>query len=149
MKLGLIILTLALIIGCSSEKASVKPPSAESLRVKGAIEILLRLSKAYESKDVESFMHYISPLSLSNIGYLEKRIKSDFNTYEKISINITLRWAKVKEDSIQLAAQWEGTWYDHTGKELRDRGNAVFSFKNEGDLKLIRIDGDSPFGISE
>lgn len=148
MKLKAIILGLILILGCSSEKAAVRPPSAESLKVKEAIEILSNLNRAYENKDAESFMLHIYADPSSSFKYLDERIKTDFDIFERMSLNLTPRWARVKEDLLQLSVHWEGKWYDQSGKEIRDRGNGVFSFKDEGKLKLLRIDGDSPFGIS-
>jgi len=142
------ILCLIGILGCSSEKAAVKPPSAEALRVKEALEILSKLNKAYDDKDAISFMQYISPTTSPLSLRLEEGIKKDFSIYDKISLNQTIRWAKIKEDTIQLAVHWEGRWLDRRGKEIRERGNAVFSFKDEEGLRLIGIDGDNPFGIS-
>lgn len=147
-RLKSIILALILILGCSSDKAAEKPPSAESLKVKGAIEMLSSLNKAYMSKDSGSFMHHISRDPSSNYEYLEEGIKRDFDIYEKITLVLTPRWARVKEDSIQLAAHWEGRWYDRVGREVRYGGNGVFSFKDEVESKLIGIEGDSPFGIT-
>lgn len=140
------IIIIIFILGCASDKA-VKPPSVESLKVKDAIEVLSTLKKAYENRDAGAFMRQISPSS-SNFNFLEERIKKDFSIFGKISLNMTPRWARVKEDLLQLSVHWEGKWYDSSGKEIRDRGNGIFSFKDEKEMKLIKIDGDSPFGIT-
>lgn len=145
-KLKTIILALILISGCSS-KTAVRPPSEESLKVKGLIEIVSNLNKAYVTKDNKSFMLYISTSSSIHEDF-KKRIKRDFDTYEKISLNLTPRWARVREDSYQLSVHWEGKWHDPAGKEIRDLGNGLFTFKEEEGFKIIRIGGDSPFGIS-
>lgn len=146
MKLITIISVFVLIIwGCSSEKAAIKPLSDETLKVKEAIEILLKLNKAYENKDALTFMRYISPTAPP---IHEERIKKDFDLYDKISLNTIVRWAKIKEDIINLAVHWEGRWYDRAGKEVRDRGNGIFFFKDEEGLRLVKIEGDNPFGIS-
>lgn len=146
--LKVIIVSLIFVAGCSSEKAAIKPPSEESVKVKAASEILLNLSKSYEGKDERLFMFYVSQSVSSGYENLETRIKRDFTIFEKINLNMTLRWARVKEDAIQLAVHWEGRWFDQSGKERRERGNCVFSFRDEEGLKLARTEGDSPFGIS-
>lgn len=144
----ILVLFLIFIFGCSSEKVAVRPPSEESIKVKGATEILLTLNKSYEGKDDRLFMFYISRSIPSGYESIEKGIKRDFAIFEKINLNMTLRWARIKEDSIQLAVRWEEKWFEQSGKEKRERGNCVFSFKNEEGLKLAGIEGDSPFGIS-
>lgn len=145
-RLKTVILAIVLILGCSEK--TVKPPSAESLKVKDAIEVLSAINRAYENRDAGAFMRHISREPSSNFNSFEERIKRDFSIYGKISLNLTPRWVRVKEDLLQLSVNWEGKWYESSGKELRYRGNGIFSFKDEGEIKLVRIDGDNPFGIA-
>lgn len=145
-ELNTLILAILLILGCSSDKA-VRPPSAESLKVKDTIEILSSLNKAYENRDPGAFMRHIYR-DPSYHSLIEEGIKRDFAAFERISLNLTPRWARYREDSLQLSVHWEGNWYDSEGKAIRYRGNSIFSFKDKGELNLIRIEGDSPFGIT-
>jgi len=116
---------IILVLGCSSDKA-VKPPSAESLKVKDAIEILSILDKAYEDEDSGTFMRHVSNDPSSDYNSLERKIKMDFGIFEKISLNLIPRWVRFREDLLQLSVQWEGNGM--TGQERREGTGEMVSF---------------------
>ena len=138
---------LAALSACA--KKQVIKPSNESLQAKRAIQELGAMKDAYEAKDINGVISHVSTDYAKGYAELDTSLRKDFDTYDKISIDLKFDRVEIEGDKVEAATHWFGTWQDKSGKERQGRGNTVFVFKDTGaSFQLVDVIGDSPIGIS-
>ena len=146
MKRILIAVTACTVLFSSVACSAKKPPEPAAIRTKSALSALRDLSRAYESKDLSSFMAGVAPSFRDREGF-EKNVSSVFAKYDAIQFSIQYTKMIIMIDAVNQAKAtftWEAEWKTAGGLSVKDgaRGTLIFERK---DNKLVAIEGKNPF----
>ncbi len=137
---------IALLIITTSACSSKKTPDQSSIKTKNILSALRDIGKAYEKKDLSSFMDNVAP------GYQDREALSSalaavFLKNETIRFNIqyTKMLIMVQEKGpIKATLNWDGEWLAVGGTTQKNGGRVTLVF-DPGSFKLMSIDGKNPF----
>ncbi len=127
---------------CSSKKT----PDQSSIRTKNVLSSLRDIGKAYEKKDLSSFMDNVAP-GYQDREALSKSLAAVFLKNETIRFNIqyTKMLILVEEKGpIKATFNWDGEWLAVGGTTQKNGGRVTLVF-DPGSFKLMSIDGKNPF----
>jgi hypothetical protein len=127
---------------CSSKK----PPEQAAVKSKNVLSVLRSMNKAYEQKDLDTFMSDVST-SFPDRTAFAKSLTEVFAKYETIHFNIQYaRMLILIEDkgAIRTTFTWDAEWLSPKGGALKDGGRVTLVF-DPGSYKLISVDGKNPF----
>jgi len=134
-RVSIILLFVFFIVGCGGNKIA---PSADFLLTQNAIEITNSIKEAYEKKDRTLIKERVEP-SIS-----ESILKS--LAFDEAKLSFTVRMVRIQKTGVRINLNWTGQWLLDSKKQ-KNRGVATLIYKKDGEMKLIRIEGDSPFLI--
>lgn len=146
MKRSFTILAIAALLFTASACGAKKPPEQTAVKSKNVLSALRDISKAYEKKDLSSFMAGVAP------GYpdreaLSKSLAAVFSKHETIHFNV--QYAKMvimveEKGVIKASFNWDGEWLAAGGTTQKNGGRVTLVFE-PGSFKLMSIDGKDPF----
>jgi len=137
MKKTCILLVFIILTAFSCSKDNVKP-SEDFLLSNKAIDSIKTIKSAYERKNKVTLQKRIAPP-------LAEDILKDFS-FMKSELVLTPRMVKIKETSISVTLNWQGSWWVEKGRKLENRGVADLVLDRET-MKLTEINGDNPFSV--
>lgn len=138
MKNWLILIVIVLLsFGCSKDKVK---PSEDSLIATQAIENINIVKDAYLQKDKTTLQTHAASNASEDI------INNMY--FEKAEMEFNPRFINITESAVKVNLNWQGAWWIAAERKLDSRG-AVNFFLDKDTLKLIKIDGDSPFQIPQ
>jgi hypothetical protein len=134
------------IIITSSACSGKKPPEQASVKTKSVLSVLRGMNKAYEQKDLDTFLSDVSA-SFPGRASFAKSLAEVFAKYETAHFNI--QYAKMLiliEDKgpVRTTFTWDAEWLTKGGGTLKDGGRVTLVFE-PGSFKLVSIDGKNPF----
>ncbi len=140
----LIVLPLVLLWACSGDQ---KKPSPVTKKVDGIQIVLNGLADAYGRKDKEAFLSRIFTPPESD-GSLRDRAVQEFEHFSHADLSMTIRRMEISEEALKTRVRWKGVWMSDSGAPLlKKKGDAVLFWTRTGELKLMDVRGESPFGI--
>ena len=139
-------LAITALLFTTSACSGKKPPEPAAVKSKNVLSALRDISKAYEKKDLSSFMDNVAP------GYQDREAFSKslavvFLKNETIHFNIqyTKMLITVEEKGpIKATFNWDGEWLAVGGTTQKNGGRVTLVFE-PGSFKLMSIDGKDPF----
>ena len=142
---GVILCALVLFLsGCKSKPPQYPEDHARFERIVAAID---HLRNAYQDKDADALRELMLPLE--GLGRLQRTIKIDFETYDKIHLDFTIERMTINGGRATVNVRWEGEWQrqgQFVGKTEQGHGVLIWSGKQV--ILLADIDGDLPFGMA-
>lgn len=131
----LIIFLVFAAIGCAKDEVK---PSPDSLMSTKAFDSIYVIKAAYQNKDISTLKNRTSQeISESIINNL---------SFDKAELTFVPRIVRIKESTIVINLNWNGSWSITDDKKLDKRGIADLTLDKQS-MKLIKIDGDNPFQI--
>jgi hypothetical protein len=146
MKRLLSLLAITIIIFTASACGGKKPPEQAAVKSKNVLSALRDMGRAYEKKDLTSFMADVSPV-YGDREVFSKSLSVVFSRYETIHFNIqyTKMLIMVEEKGrIKAAFNWDAEWLVAGGTAQKNGGRVTLVFEPEN-FKLLSIDGKNPF----
>lgn len=137
-------LMLSALAGCGGEPVK---PSAENVRTTKALGVLEQMRQAYIARDTQGVLDHVSTALEGGYSGFAGRMRKDAELYGKVELKLFIERVELSGDEASVVFHWHGNWRDKGGKKVEGRGNSVYTFAGETDMKLIRIVGDTPFGI--
>jgi hypothetical protein len=140
------LLAIAALLFTTSACGGKKPPAQTAVRSKNILAALRDISKAYEKKDLSSFMDNVAP-GYQDREALSRSLSAVFLKNETIHFNIqyTKMLITVEEKGpIKATFNWDGEWLAVGGTTQKNGGRVTLVF-DPGSFKLISIDGKDPF----
>ena len=110
--------------------------------------VLESLRRAFEAEDREGFLENVSERPAFPWTDFQARLSDQFDRFDHIELRLILDHTLNETDKVVLKTHWERARTENkTGKRVKDSGRADLIFRIEEDnyLKLIDIQGDSPF----
>jgi hypothetical protein len=141
-----ILLALATLLCTTSACSAKKPPEQTAIKSKNILTALRDIDKAYEKKDLSSFMDNVAP-GFQDRDALSKSLAGVFLKNETIRFNIqyTKMLIVVEEKGpIKATFNWDGEWLAVGGTTQKNGGRVTLIF-DPGSFKLMSIDGKNPF----
>jgi hypothetical protein len=141
-----ILLALATLLCTTSACSAKKPPEQTAIKSKNSLTALRDIDKAYEKKDLSSFMDNVAP-GFQDREALSKSLAGVFLKNETIRFNIqyTKMLIVVEEKGpIKVTFNWDGEWLAVGGTAQKNGGRVTLIF-DPGSFKLMSIDGKNPF----
>jgi hypothetical protein len=141
-----ILLALATLLCTTSACGAKKPPEQTAIKSKNILTALRDIDKAYEKKDLSSFMDNVAP-GFQDRESLSKSLAAVFLKNETIRFNIqyTKMLIVVEEKGpIKATFNWDGEWLAVGGTTQKNGGRVTLIF-DPGSFKLMSIDGKDPF----
>ena len=140
------LLAIAAILFTTSACSAKKPPEQTAVRSKNILAALRDINKAYEKKDLSSFMDNVAP------GYQDREAFSSslaalFLKNETIHFNIQYTKMLITVEAkgpIKATFNWDGEWLAVGGTTQKNGGRVTLVF-DPGSFKLMSIDGKDPF----
>jgi hypothetical protein len=131
------------VLGCSSKDIRYPEDHARYQRVDAAVQAF---RKAYVAKDLSHIQSMMLPtLSLDR---LERDISSDFQSFQEISLDISIERIVIEGDSIDVYIHWQGQWKrSRADVGMRERGHGVLRWVGIQSILLTGTEGDLPFGM--
>ncbi len=140
------LLTITALLFTSFACSGKKPPAQAAVKGKSVLSALRDISKAYENKDLSSFMDNVAP------GYRDreafsKALTKVFSKNETIRFNI--HYTKMiimveKKGWIRTTFNWDGEWHAVKGTTQKNGGRVTLVFEPDS-FKITSIDGKDPF----
>ncbi len=135
-KINILIILIALVLlGCGKDKVK---PSEDYLLSTRSIESINNIKAAYEGKKRAVLKRDLSPALAENI--------LDNISFRKVKLTLTTRMVNIKESSVIVNVNWQGSWWVEKDNVLENRGAANLVLDKET-MQLIQIEGDNPFSI--
>jgi hypothetical protein len=126
---------------------AVAQPSAGRVSAESeAKQVLLEMTRAYESKDLSSLMSYFTD-DFPNRSELEEFSRRDFRDYDSIKLNIFIKRTVDIPEGTDVETDWELQYFPTAGaRQLHVRGTKLhFIFVNqEGKWKVKQMRGANP-----
>jgi len=143
--LGCVVLLLvAVSIGCSAKEARYPADYARYQRIDKAVEAL---THAYAKKDASAFHALLLPSD--RVDKMEHAANKDFQTFQDITLDLSIERIVIDGDQIDVFVHWHGLWKRDQGEtELRERGHGMLRWLGTQSVLLSSFDGDIPFGMS-
>jgi hypothetical protein len=141
-----ILLALATLLCTTSACSAKKTPEQTAIKSKNILTALRDIDKAYEKKDLSSFMDNVAP-GFQDRESLSKSLAAVFLKNETIRFNIqyTKMLIVVEEKGpIKATFNWDGEWLAVGGTTQKNGGRVTLIF-DPGSFKLMSIDGKDPF----
>ncbi len=141
-----ILLALATLLCTTSACSAKKPPEQTAIKSKNILAALRDIDKAYEKKDLASFMDNVAP-GFQDREALSKSLTGVFLKNETIRFNIqyTKMLITVEEKGpIKATFNWDGEWLAVGGTTQKNGGRVTLIF-DPGSFKITSIDGKNPF----
>jgi hypothetical protein len=140
------LLAITMIIVSFAACEAKKPPEQAAVKSKNVLTALRDLGRAYEKKDLASFMADVSP-NYRDRDALSTSLAVVFSKYETIHFNI--QYAKMvimveEKGRIKTAFNWDAEWLAGGGTAQKNGGRVTLLFDPEN-FKLLSIDGKNPF----
>lgn len=135
-KASTVLIILSFIFLSCGGKDKVKP-SADSLLATEAIKSINIIKIAYQEKNKDILQNHLDSVIAESV------LKELF--FDKAELSFTPRMVQIDASIVMVNLNWQGTWLVK-GNSLKNRGVAVLLFEGSP-MKLIRVDGDSPFHI--
>lgn len=130
--------------GCSAQKPHY---SAEHMRFERIYDAVQSLQRAYVKKDL-SAIRTLAP-SLDSMGLLEQQFKKDFETYQDISLDLSIERIVIEGETIDVFVHWRGQWTKTgTHESTKDTGLGKLRWAGKESILLLGMEGDLPFGIA-
>lgn len=110
--------------------------------------VLDSLRHVFEAEDREGFLQNVSEHPYFPWTDLQTKLSDQFNRFDHIELRLILDHTLSEVDKLVLKTHWERARTENkTGKRVKDSGRAdlVFRIEEDNHLKLIDIQGDSPF----
>ena len=142
-------MTVALLagLGAGCSKKEMRKPSDESVRATKALGALQEMDRAYAARDMAGVLKHVSPALAGGYSEFESSIRKDMESYPRVSLDMSVERVEDAGDEVSVVFHWFGRWYDASGREVEGRGNTVFVFRASGEMTLVRIVGDTPYGV--
>ncbi len=140
--LTLLIALLVSSAACSSKKA----PDQTATQSKNVLSVLRELSRFYEKKDLDAFLSDVSPAYPDRAAFA-KALTAVFGKYETIQFNIQYSRLIIlieQKGPLRATFTWDAAWQLPGGKLLKDGGRVTLVL-DQGNFKLLSIDGKNPF----
>lgn len=132
-------------LGCATKKEPRYPEDHNRfVRIDAAVE---RLRTAYVEKNLSDIEQLMVPLD--RLETLGQDIRDDFQTFEEISLDLSIDRITVDGDTIEVFVHWQGRWKrTPTEAEIRDRGHGMLRWIGVQSILLQHVQGDLPFGMA-
>jgi len=147
-KLAILLFSLSLVLVSSScGKAPLGPVGLQAENVLAAVR---DLNRAYERRDLDSFMEKVSPAYPDRDGF-RKAVENIFLSYQTIKQKVfTNRMEVYVQDkgNIKTAFTWEGEWQTKGGKIVKDGARSTLVL-DKGVFKLMDVEGKNPYLLYE
>jgi hypothetical protein len=140
------LLAITALLFTASACSGKKPPDQSSIKSKNVLSALRDIGKAYEKKDLSSFMDNVAP-GYQDREAFSKSLASVFLKNETIRFNIqyTKMLIMVEEKGpVKATFNWDGEWHAVGGTTQKNGGRVTLVF-DPGSFKLMSIDGKDPF----
>lgn len=140
------LLAIAALLFTTSACSEKKPPEQAAVKSKNLLSALRAIGKAYEKKDLSSFMDNVAP-GYQNREALSRSLAAVFLKNETIHFNIqyTKMLILVEEKGpIKATFNWDGEWLAVGGTTQKNGGRVTLVF-DPGSFKLMSLDGKDPF----
>jgi hypothetical protein len=110
-------------------------------------EILNEMARAYASEDLYGFMNNVALEYRSGLDILEDAIRSDFASYQDISVDLSIFAVNPTRSGYEITVDWtQGLTEVETGENINRDGLTSFYFTSANQLELMR--GDVLFGFT-
>jgi hypothetical protein len=142
--LGAVAVLAGLAVGCTKKEARYPADHARYERIDQAVEAI---RAAYEKKDLSRFQTLL--LSSEQLGALESQVRSDFDQFQAISLDITIDRIVIGGETIDVFVHWQGLWQrNQADTGHRERGHGKLRLVGEQTVLLRSVEGDLPFGMA-
>ncbi len=141
-----ILLALATLLCTTSACSAKKPPEQTAIKSKNILTALRDIDKAYEKKDLSSFMDNVAP-GFQDRDALSKSLADVFLKNETIRFNIQYTKMLIvvgEKGPIKVTFNWDGEWLAVGGTTQKNGGRVTLIF-DPGSFKIASIDGKNPF----
>ncbi|MFQ5580186.1 MAG: nuclear transport factor 2 family protein [Nitrospiria bacterium] len=129
---------------CASDPKKASPVLSQATRLR---EVIQKMAKAYEQKDGKRFFEKLDA-AFHPLEPFKDQVKRDFEGFSKADIQMTIEQIRIEKESLVTVVRWKGDWTPISGgTSLRKRGHAVFRWTSKGNLHLLGIKGNPPFGV--
>ncbi len=110
-------------------------------------EVLKEMVSAYASEDLYAFMNNVALEYRSGLDILENAIRSDFDSYQDLSIDFSIFAVNPTRSGYELTVDWTQRLTDiETGENIYRDGLTSFYFTSANKLEAMR--GDVLFGFT-
>lgn len=121
-------------------------PVGERHRVRRRVEDLVR---AYEMGDLGSFRSQFSSGFVQDLGIFLNAIREETRDQHGIRVDLNFGQVISGPSGVSARVQWTRTASDARGGSDGTTGRATFTFDRSQDLRILRIDGQLPFGVRD
>lgn len=111
-------------------------------------QVLESLRHAFEAEDREGFLEKVSEQPYFPWVDLRTKLSDQFDRFDHIDLRLISDHTLNEPDKVLFKTHWERARTENkTGERVQDSGRAdlVFRIEEDNHLKLIDIQGDSPF----
>ncbi len=135
--------TTGQVLGCSSKDIRYPEDHARYQRIDAAVQALRQAYVAKNLSGVQSLM-----LPTMALERLERDISADFQSFQEISLDVSIERVVVDGDSIDVYIHWQGQWKRTSADTgMRERGHGVLRWVGVQSILLTGTEGDLPFGM--
>lgn len=133
-----------LVIGCSAKEARYPADFARYQRIDAAVETL---RASYAKKDPKAFAGLMLPLE--PLELMQAEVGKDFDTYQDISLDISIERIVIDGNTIEVYVHWSGQWKKSPAEDgVRERGHGMLRWVGVQSILLSSVEGDLPFGMA-
>ena len=140
-----VVCVMSVLFSCG--KTPLGPVGLQGENVLAAVQ---DLAKAYERRDLDTFMEKVSTAYPDREAF-RTSVEKVFATYQSISFKLYYNKMLVMiqdKGNIKATFTWEGEWRSSGGKIVKD-GARVTLVLDPGAYKLLAIEGKNPYLPSE
>ncbi|MBM4121508.1 MAG: nuclear transport factor 2 family protein [Nitrospira sp.] len=138
------LLCLVLLAGCFAKEPRYPADHARYQKITATVE---DLQQAYAKRDASGFRALLLPSAL--LDRVEVDVAKDFDSFEEITLDISIDRIVIDGDAIDVFVHWQGKWkkkQDEAGSP--ERGHGVLRFVGMHSILLKSVEGDVPFGMT-
>ena len=128
-------MALTLIFSGCGGKEKIKPSDDSRLAIE-AFDSIYIIKAVYQDRHASALKKRLAP-------ELAESITANL-LFEKAELSFTPKIVRIKDSSVIVNLNWQGTWRTAKEEKLKRRGTANLELE-KGTMTLLRIDGDNPF----
>jgi hypothetical protein len=130
--------------GCPKKELRYPADHERFQRIDAAVEAL---RMAYVQKDLPTIQSLMLPSG--KLDRVEQEIAKDFQTFEEITLELSIERIVINGEMIDVFVHWQGFWKrNEADAGVRERGHGVLRWMGEHSILLQSVEGDMPFGMA-
>ena len=122
----------------------------DATRVRGIDLVVEEIRKSYLQRDETAMFTHIFLKGPGETKVLEKRLHDAFIKLRPVGLEFYLEKIILEGEGAKVYLHWEGEWRDLERQvPLLQKGDVIFSLDGGREPRLVEIQGDSPFDVSQ